>query len=72
MTTILFPGKITLEVLETIFSNQKEVSIDRSYKSNVEASAEIVKQAVSAGKPVYGINTGFGKLSNQKITIYWR
>ena len=69
MTTILFPGKITLEVLETIFSNQKEVSIDRSYKSNVEASAEIVKQAVSAGKPVYGINTGFGKLSNQKINV---
>ena len=67
MTNILFPGKITLETLEKIFSSQQEISIDSSYKSKVEASAEIVKQAVNNGQPVYGINTGFGKLANQKI-----
>ena len=67
MTNILFPGKITLETLEKIFSSQQEIYIDSSYKSKVEASAEIVMQAVNNGQPVYGINTGFGKLANQKI-----
>ena len=48
-------------------NSYQEISIDSSYKSKVEASAEIVKQAVNNGQPVYGINTGFGKLANQKI-----
>lgn len=33
----------------------------------IERSAGLVDRIVAAGKPVYGVNTGFGKLSHQRI-----
>ncbi|MCP4331944.1 MAG: histidine ammonia-lyase, partial [Gammaproteobacteria bacterium] len=43
------------------------VSIDEACKSRVDAAAAIVANAASADRPVYGINTGFGKLASKRI-----
>src|SRR5262245_4062768 len=43
------------------------VSLDRAALDAVAASAETVAAIVRRGEPVYGINTGFGKLANVHI-----
>ncbi len=41
--------------------------LDRTFWPRVQAAAEIVAQAARADAPVYGINTGFGKLASKRI-----
>ena len=43
------------------------VALDPSCDSVVEASAAAVQRIVALGAPVYGVNTGFGKLSSVRI-----
>lgn len=45
----------------------EEVKIDDSSKKNVEKAREYVEQVIKSEKAVYGINTGFGKLSDVSI-----
>jgi len=63
----LAPGHVTLEELEAIYRRGETVRIDREARAGVEAAAARVAAAVKAGAPVYGVNTGFGKLANVQI-----
>ncbi len=63
----LTPGKVTLSQLEQIFSSNEPVALNRAAKSGVDAAAKLVAAAVLNEAPVYGVNTGFGKLANLKI-----
>lgn len=45
----------------------EEVKIDDSSEKNVEKAREYVEQVIKSEKAVYGINTGFGKLSDVSI-----
>ena len=45
----------------------EEVSLDPACRPRVEAAAATVAAIVAKGDPVYGINTGFGKLASVKI-----
>ena len=67
MTLKLYPGAATLAELETLWRGSDAVQLDPAARSAVEASAAIVAQAASGGTPVYGINTGFGKLASVRI-----
>lgn len=64
---ILTPGSVTLKDLETIYRLGSTVALDPSAKPAVERSAARVAKAVAKGDPVYGINTGFGKLASVSI-----
>ena len=66
MTIVLNPGEVTLRQWRDIYEGA-EVALDRSCRPLVEASAAAVARIVARGAPVYGINTGFGKLANIKI-----
>jgi len=44
-----------------------EVALDGSTRDRVAAGAESVQRILEAGEPVYGINTGFGKLATVRI-----
>ena len=68
MTLTLFPKKVSLSLLEEIWRQDKNVKIDPSFKDKVNKSANIVKKAISGSNPVYGINTGFGKLSSVMVS----
>ena len=63
----LKPGSITLDFLEKIFRNKSKVSLDIALKDKVEKAAKIVEDAARGNSPVYGVNTGFGKLANKII-----
>ena len=64
----LKPGNLTLSELAKFFAGDEPISLDDSCWSNVDASRDVVNQLIDRGETVYGLNTGFGLLANQKIS----
>ena len=64
---ILTPGATTLATLETLWRNQGKAALDPAARPAVDAAAQIVRDAARGGAPVYGVNTGFGKLASVRI-----
>ena len=62
----LVPGVVTLAELEAVWRGGG-ASLDPGARASVEAAAGRVAAVVAAGAPVYGINTGFGKLASVRI-----
>lgn len=64
----LTPGTTTLEEITPIIRNEHpKIILNRSCKATVEKAAAVVNAVVKADAAVYGVNTGFGKLSNVRI-----
>ena len=63
---VVKPGAVCLEDLARVLEGQSVV-LDPSFWPRVETAAEIVARAAQADAPVYGINTGFGKLASKRI-----
>lgn len=63
----LAPGKASLATLETIYRSIEPVKLDPKAKAGVEEAASHIQAAVEGGAPVYGVNTGFGKLASVQI-----
>ncbi|MBB3218205.1 histidine ammonia-lyase [Ochrobactrum sp. RC6B] len=67
MTVILKPGSVSLETLETIYRDGLPVRIDPAFHAGVEKAAARIAEIAAGDEPVYGINTGFGKLASIRI-----
>ncbi|MEB8386997.1 histidine ammonia-lyase [Rhodobacteraceae bacterium KMM 6894] len=63
----LTPGTTDLSVLESIWRGTGAVALDPSTGAAIQASADLVARAAQGNMPVYGVNTGFGKLASVKI-----
>jgi histidine ammonia-lyase len=63
---ILTPGQVSLEDWRRIYEGAPLV-LDKACHAKVEAGAAVVAGIVAKGDPVYGINTGFGKLASVRI-----
>ena len=64
----LVPGSATLDDLfQIIADDQLHITLDRHCKSDVDRAADVVAAVVKAEDAVYGVNTGFGKLSSVRI-----
>jgi histidine ammonia-lyase len=63
----LFPGETSLADLEDLWRSGRAYVLDESARPGVEASAAIVARFAAGDAPVYGVNTGFGKLASHKI-----
>jgi histidine ammonia-lyase len=66
MTVVLRAGEASLADWRAIWRGAP-VAIDPSNHANVAASAGAVARIVARGQPVYGINTGFGKLAAVRV-----
>ncbi|GKX34490.1 MAG: histidine ammonia-lyase [Rhizobiaceae bacterium MnEN-MB40S] len=64
---ILTPGATTLRQLETIYWQDLPARIDPACKTAVDRAEQIILKAAAGDQPVYGVNTGFGKLASVKI-----
>lgn len=64
----LLPGALTLDQLQAIHAGGLQLSVDASARPGILASAAVVQAAAAGDAPVYGVNTGFGKLANQRIS----
>ena len=62
----LTPGRTTLNDWRAI-ANGAAVELDRGVRPAIARSARAVEAIVARGQPVYGINTGFGKLATVRI-----
>ncbi len=67
MTLILKPGSVALSTLEQIYRENLAVRIDPSFHASVEKAAARIAEIAAGDAPVYGINTGFGKLASIRI-----
>ncbi|MDG2524693.1 histidine ammonia-lyase [Stenotrophomonas sp. HITSZ_GD] len=63
---VLRPGAVTLAQWRALYHGA-DVRLDPAALAAVERSAQAVAQIVARGEPVYGINTGFGKLASVRI-----
>ena len=59
---------LTLDQFTAVARQGCGVSLDREARDRVESSRRAVERAVRAGRPVYGVTTGFGSLSDQIIS----
>ena len=64
---ILTPGTATLDDLRALWSDTGPVSLDPQAHPEMERSFRLVAEAAAGTEPVYGVNTGFGKLASMKI-----
>ncbi len=63
---VLTPGDVPLADWRAIYRGAA-VALDQACRPRVEAAAKAVAAIVEKGEPVYGINTGFGKLATVRI-----
>ncbi len=66
MTVTLQPGRMRLADWRAIYRGAG-ATLEAGCRPAVEAAAETVRAIVAKGDPVYGINTGFGKLASVRI-----
>src|SRR5712664_2009256 len=59
--------RLSLAQVAAIASGTEQVSLSSAARERVERSRQVVEQIVAAGRTVYGVNTGFGKLSDVHI-----
>lgn len=64
---ILTPGETTLAQLEQVWRQGLAVRLSDGARAGIAASAARIAQAAGGDEPVYGVNTGFGKLASIKI-----
>ncbi len=67
MTLTLAPGKATLADLARLYWRDEGLALDASARAGVEAAVAHVEAAARGTEPVYGVNTGFGKLAHVRI-----
>ena len=61
------PGQLNLAQLRQLHTHITPLALDPSARPSIRAAADLVHQAALGGAAVYGVNTGFGKLANQRI-----
>ena len=66
MTITLRPGSVPLTQLETIYRTGVSARLHDSFRPGIEAAAARIA-GIADGPPVYGVNTGFGKLASVRI-----
>src|SRR6186713_2477175 len=63
----LDPGALTLEQLRSIHGGGLVLRVAPAARERIRASAAVVQRAATGDAPVYGVNTGFGKLAGTRI-----
>ncbi len=59
---------LTLEQIDAVANGELEVSLAASARESVRASRAVIDAVLREGRVVYGVNTGFGKLSEVHIS----
>jgi histidine ammonia-lyase len=58
---------ITLEEIGSVSRSALPVTLAAGARVRVEAARKVVEEIIAAGRVVYGINTGFGKLADVRV-----
>jgi histidine ammonia-lyase len=63
----LRPGLLSLEDVQAIHAGGVSLTLDAASREAIRGSADVVRRAAAGDAPVYGVNTGFGKLASRRI-----
>jgi histidine ammonia-lyase len=61
-------GALTLDDLQALHTGAHTLSLPTRARDAIAASYAIVARAAAGDAPVYGVNTGFGKLASKRIS----
>ncbi|MHC5306541.1 histidine ammonia-lyase [Bartonella sp. LJL80] len=67
MKHILKPGHVSLDILEDVYWHGALCKLDPATSVAIEKGAARIAEIAAGNEPVYGVNTGFGKLASIKI-----
>jgi len=67
MMLTLRPGFVTLADLEVVWRGNDLIKLGTGARASIDAASKVVEKAAQGDTPIYGINTGFGKLSSVRI-----
>lgn len=67
MTLTLRPGHVTLAQLERLYASGDDFVLDDSAHGPVSRAAATLARRIEGDAPIYGVNTGFGKLASIRI-----
>ncbi|MGN6528833.1 MAG: histidine ammonia-lyase [Burkholderiaceae bacterium] len=67
-TLLLKPGQLALADLQALHAGGVRLALAPEARAAIAASAAVVQAAARGDAPVYGVNTGFGKLANKRIS----
>jgi histidine ammonia-lyase len=59
--------QLTLQQIVDVASGREHVTLGAQARTRVEQARKVVQDIVNEGRTVYGVNTGFGKLSDVSI-----
>jgi len=65
---LIIPGELTLAQLRQVAREAVTVTLVPDALAEIDASAETVSTILRSGRAAYGINTGFGKLAQTRIS----
>lgn len=63
---VLKPGEVSLAQWRAVYRGSG-ATLDPSCKARIAAGADAVARILQRGEPIYGINTGFGRLASVRI-----
>jgi histidine ammonia-lyase len=63
----LYGQQLTLQQIEDVARGREQVVLADKARVRVEQACQVVHDIVTEGRTVYGVNTGFGKLSDVSI-----
>ena len=70
MAPIILDGSsLTIEDLIQVARNGRQVEISSESVGRIERSRAVLERLAREGKTIYGVTTGFGALSNTRITL---
>jgi len=61
--------RLSLDQIARIARGDEQVTLSPATRARTEESRRVVEEIVAAGRTVYGVNTGFGKLSDVHIEL---
>ena len=67
MTITLNPGTTSLSLLERIYREDVSFDLVPGAFAAADKSAGVLRDQIKNGEPIYGVNTGFGKLASVRI-----
>ncbi|MFG1950438.1 histidine ammonia-lyase [Micromonospora sp. NPDC048830] len=69
MSTITITGEhLSLDTLRPVFRGPVRVALGPQAVENLRRAHQVILDAISRGDVVYGVNTGFGKLADRRIS----
>lgn len=67
MVEALTPGAVTLQALARVYWEGRDVVLDPAARPGIDRAASHIAEVAAGNAPVYGVNTGFGKLASIRI-----